>query len=123
LKDYQSYPEFMDGVTAVKIIEEQGNHTKAEYSLNMIKKLTYILDLEHEDNKSIKWSFVSGDIFSENKGSWDLTDNGDGTTEVAYSVEVDIKIKMMGAGMITKKLTEVQLPILMKSVEQRAQGL
>lgn len=123
LRDYESYSEFMDGVTSVKILEEEGNHTKAQYNLNMIKKLSYVLNLEHEENKSVKWSFVEGDLFSVNNGSWELTDNGDNTTEVTYSVEVDIKVKIMGAGMITKKLTEVQLPIMMKSVEERAQGL
>lgn len=123
LKDYEAYSEFMDGVTSVKIIEESGNETKAEYSINMIKKFSYILNLVHEENKSIKWSFVEGDIFSVNSGSWELSDNGDGTTDVTYSVEVDIKVKMMGSGMITKKLTEVQLPVLLKSVEKRAQSL
>ncbi len=113
----------MDGVTSVKIIEESGNETKAEYSINMIKKFSYILNLVHEENKSIKWSFVEGDIFSVNSGAWELSDNGDGTTDVTYSVEVDIKVKMMGSGMITKKLTEVQLPVLLKSVEKRAQSL
>ncbi|MAZ47084.1 MAG: hypothetical protein CME65_00885 [Halobacteriovoraceae bacterium] len=123
LRDYEAYSEFMDGVTSVKVISESGNETKAEYSINMIKKFSYVLNLVHEENKSIKWSFVEGDIFSVNSGSWELSDNGDGTTEVVYSVEVDIKVRMMGAGMITKKLTEVQLPILLNSVEKRAQNL
>ena len=121
LRDYEAYPEFMDGVTSVKIMEEEGNHTKAQYNINMIKKLSYILNLEHEENKSVKWTFVEGDLFSVNSGSWELTDNGDNTTEVTYSLEVDIKVKIMGSGMITKKLTEVQLPIMLKSVEKRAQ--
>lgn len=123
LKDYEAYPEFMDGVTSVKILEQEGNHTRAQYSLNMIKKFSYILNLEHEENKSVSWKFVEGDIFSLNSGSWVLSDNGDGSTDVTYSLDVEVKIKMMGAGMITKKLTEVQLPAMMKAVESRAQSL
>ena len=58
-----------------------------------------------------------------NNGNWDLKDLGDGTTEVSYSIEVDIKIKMLGAGMITKQLTKIQLPAMMKAVEKRAQEI
>lgn len=123
LADYEKYPEFMDGVTSVEIIQQDGNKVKARYSLNMIKQFSYILDLVSEENKSITWSFDEGDIFSENSGSWDLKDLGDGKTEVTYNVKVEIKIKMLGAGMITKQLTKVQLPALMNSVEKRAQSL
>jgi ribosome-associated toxin RatA of RatAB toxin-antitoxin module len=123
LADYEAYPDFMDGVTKVEVLSKDGDKTKAQYSLNMIKKFTYILDLEEVENKSVSWTFDEGDIFSVNSGSWELRDLGDGTTEVTYSVEVDIKVKMLGAGMLTKQLTKIQLPAMMKSVEKRANEL
>lgn len=123
LSDYEAYPEFMDGVTKVEVLSRDGNKVNARYSLNMIKKFTYTLDLVEVENKSVSWTFDEGDIFSVNSGSWDLKDLGDGTTEVKYSVEVDIKIKMLGAGMITKQLTKIQLPAMMKSVEERAKSI
>lgn len=123
LANYEEYSEFMDGVTSVEVISRDGNKVKAKYSLNLIKQFSYTLDLVEEENKSVSWSFDEGDIFSENSGSWELKDLGDGKTEVTYKVQVDIKIKMLGAGMITKQLTKVQLPALMNSVEKRAQGL
>ena len=92
-------------------------------NLNVIKTFSYILSLEQEENKSVSWTFDSGDIFSLNNGKWELEDLGDGTTEVTYSIEVEIKIKMMGTGMITKKLVSTSLPSMLKSVEKRAQGL
>jgi coenzyme Q-binding protein COQ10 len=120
LINYEAYPEFMDGVTSVTILNRDGNKVKAEYSLNMIKKFTYTLDLVEEENKTVSWTFSDGDIFSVNSGKWDLKDLGDGTTEVNYSIDIEIKIKMLGAGMITKQLTKIQLPAMMKSVEKRA---
>ncbi len=122
LKDYESYSEFMDGVSKVSIIERNGNKVKAQYDLNVIKTFSYILELE-ETEDGVSWTFDSGDIFSVNNGSWELNDLGDGTTEVTYSIEVDIKVKMMGTGMITKKLVNTSLPSMMKSVEKRAQSL
>lgn len=121
LKDYEAYPEYMDGVTSVKVLEREGNTAKAKYDLNVIKTFSYVLNLE-ESEDGVSWSFDSGDIFSVNNGSWKLKDLGDGTTEVTYSVEIEIKIKMMGTGMITKKLVNTSLPSLMKSVEKRAQN-
>ena len=123
LSNYEAYPEFMDGVTKVEVLKRDGNNVNAEYSLNMIKKFTYTIDLVEVENKSVSWTFDDGDIFSVNNGNWDLKDLGDGTTEVNYSIEVDIKIKMLGAGMITKQLTKIQLPAMMKAVEKRAQEI
>lgn len=123
LIDYDHYADFMDGVSRVEVIERSGSSVKAKYDINMIKKFSYVLNLEEVENKSVSWSFDEGDIFSTNSGSWQLKDLGDGTTEVNYNVEVDIKVKMMGTGMIIKKLVNTSLPALMKSVEQRAQDL
>lgn len=122
LKDYESYPDFMDGVSHVEVIEKSGNKVKAKYDLNVIKTFSYVLNLE-ESEDGVSWSFDSGDIFSINNGSWKLKDLGNGTTEVTYSIEIEIKIKMMGTGMITKKLVNTSLPSMMKSVEKRAQSL
>jgi ribosome-associated toxin RatA of RatAB toxin-antitoxin module len=122
LKDYESYSDFMDGVSKVTIESRDGNTVKAKYDLNVIKTFSYVLSLEESDN-GVSWSFDNGDIFSINNGSWELKDNGDGTTEVTYNIEVEIKVKMMGTGMITKKLVNTSLPSMMKSVEKRAQSL
>ena len=122
LKDYESYSDFMDGVSKVTVESRDGNTVKAKYDLNVIKTFSYVLSLEESDN-GVSWSFDNGDIFSINNGSWELKDNGDGTTEVTYNIEVEIKVKMMGTGMITKKLVNTSLPSMMKSVEKRAQSL
>ena len=122
LKDYENYPEFMDGVSNVKVVSRDNGQAKVQYDLNVIKKFQYILNLD-EDENGITWSLDSGDIFSKNSGSWKLKEVDENTTEVIYNVEVEIKIKMMGTGMITKKLVDTSLPSMMKSVEKRAQNI
>lgn len=121
LKDYESYPEYMDGVSSVEVLERNGDSAKVKYDLNVIKTFSYVLNLE-ESADGISWSFDNGDIFSHNNGSWELKDLGDGSTEVTYNIDLDIKIKMMGTGMITKKLVNTSLPSMMKAVEKRAQN-
>jgi coenzyme Q-binding protein COQ10 len=112
----------MDGVSKVQIESRDGNVTKAKYDLNVIKTFSYTLELTDTED-GLSWTFDHGDIFSINSGSWDLKDLGDGTTEVVYNIDIEIKIKMMGTGMITKKLVNTSLPSMMKSVEKRAQNL
>jgi len=118
LLDYESYPEFVDGVSAVHVLEADENGARVEYSLNLIKKFKYILKLEHNRPTGISWSFESGDIFKKNVGSWELKDLGDGTTEVTYNLDLDIKGFVPGA--IVKKLTSSSLPAMMESYHQRA---
>lgn len=121
--DYASYPDFMVGVDSVDVADFSDSGAKVTYNINMIKKLTYTLDLVHEKPTKVSWSFDHGDLFKVNEGSWELKDLGDGSTEVTYNIELDIKGFFPGAGTVTKKLTETQLPSMMKSVCDRAKNL
>lgn len=122
ITDYESYPDFMDGVSSVNILSRDGAQAKMEYQINIIKKFSYILITEEkEDNSGLSWSFDSGDLFSSNNGSWSLSDNGDGTTEVTYKIDVDFKLKV--PGMISRKLVSSNLPSMMKSVLKKAKSI
>lgn len=121
LKDYESYPEYMDGVKNVKVVSSSGDSSVVEYDISIIKKFNYQLNITATENSKIEWTFKSGDIFSKNSGSWNLKDLGDGKTEVNYLVEVEFKVKV--PGMISRKLVSSNLPSLMKSVEKRANKL
>ncbi|EQC46381.1 polyketide cyclase/dehydrase [Bacteriovorax sp. BSW11_IV] len=116
--NYKSYPEFVDGVSSIEVLEQNEAGARVKYSLNLIKKFSYILKLKHEKPNRVSWTFESGDLFKLNNGSWDLKDNGNGTTEVTYSLEVDVKGFVPGA--IVNKLTESSLPAMMKSYNKRA---
>ena len=121
LTDYESYPDFMDGVKKVSELSRDGSTAVVEYNLNIIKKFSYTIDITEVENSSVSWTFKSGDLFNKNIGSWTLKDNGDGTTDVTYKLDVDFKVKM--PGMISKRLTSSSLPSMMKSVAKRAKAL
>lgn len=123
ITSYQDYPNFVEGVSDVNIIESSDEGALVEYSINMIKKLRYILKMTHQKPTKVEWKLDSGDLFKVNQGSWELKDNGDGTTEVKYRVEVDIKGFIPMAGKIVNTLTEGQLPKMLKSYENKAKSL
>lgn len=120
ISNYESYPEFVDGVNGIKVLNRDDKSARVEYTINMIKKLNYVLKMQEQAPNKLSWSFEAGDIFKVNSGSWELKDLGNGTTGVVYSVEVEVKGFFPGAGMIVKTLTEVNLPNMLKAYEDRA---
>ena len=118
ITDYENYPDFMDGVSSVNLIERKGNKAKVEFHINIIKKFNYTLLLTEEAPNKLSWTFESGDLFKRSEGAWELKDNGDGSTEVTYRVDIDFK--MMVPSMMTKKLVSGNLPSMMKSVAVKA---
>jgi len=110
ITDYNSYPEFVEGVSEINIIEQDDNGARVEYSLNMIKKFKYIIKLEHEKPNKVSWNLESGDLFKLNNGHWHLEDMGDGSTKVTYSLEVNFK--GFAPKMVVDKLVANNLPAI-----------
>jgi len=121
ITDYQSYPDFVEGVSGTQILEQDDDGARVEYSLNMIKKFKYILQLEHRAPTNIKWHLESGDLFKSNEGSWELEDLGSEGTKVTYTLEVNFK--GFAPKMVVNKLVANNLPAMMQSYYQRAKSL
>lgn len=113
--DYNSYPDFVDGM---KSVEVKGDNVT--YTLSLIKEVTYTLKMSHKPNQEVSWSLVSGDMMKVNNGKWTLKDLGNGKTEVTYSLEVELKGFLPGLGMIEKTLVNTNLPLNMKAFAKRA---
>jgi ribosome-associated toxin RatA of RatAB toxin-antitoxin module len=120
IEDYESYPDFVDGVSTINVLEKDENGARVEYGLNLIKKFKYVLKLTHNRPNGLSWEFESGDLFKKNNGSWDLKDLGNGQTEVTYSLDVDVKGFVPKS--IISKLTDSSLPTMMKAYQDRARG-
>ena len=120
LIDYAKYPEFVDGVNAIKVMAQNETTAKVEYSLNVIKTFKYIINLKQEKPTKISWTLDSGDLFKKNNGEWKLKDLGNGKTEVTYSLELDFKL--FAPSSILSALTEKNLPAMMQAFFKRAKG-
>lgn len=119
--NYAKYPDFVDGVSSIKVLSQNETAAKVEYEINLIKSFKYIINTTHKRPTNVSWALESGDIFKKNDGSWTLKDLGNGKTEVTYALEVDLK--MFAPGAILKGLTEKNLPIMMNSFFKRAKSL
>ena len=121
ITDYKSYPDYMEGVDNIRIIEETDDMALVEYSLRIIKSFTYLLRLAHRPPYQVSWALESGDLFKKNEGSWKFKDLGKGKTEVTYTI--CLEFKLMVPKIILKKVIQNNLPGLFASVSAKAKNL
>jgi coenzyme Q-binding protein COQ10 len=121
--DYKAYPQFVDGMKSVEVMNQSGDTATVKFNLSLIKEVTYILKLTGEKDKTVNWSLVSGDMMKVNNGKWTLKDLGGNKTEVTYSLEVELKGFFPGLGMIEKTMVSTNLPMNMKAFAKRAASL
>ncbi|MBC7537528.1 MAG: SRPBCC family protein [Bacteriovorax sp.] len=120
LIDYAKYPDFVDGVSGIKVLSQSDTAAKVEYSINMIKSFKYIINIKQEKPNRLSWTLDSGDLFKKNEGEWKLKDMGNGKTEVTYSLDLDFK--MFAPSSILSALTSKNLPVMMESFFKRAKS-
>lgn len=121
--DYKAYPDFVDGVESTNIANESADGATVTMNLNLIKKISYTIKLNHKKDQEVSWSLVSGDMMKVNNGRWTLKPMGDNKTEVTYSLEVELKGFLPGLGMIEKTLVNTNLPLTMKAFSKKAASL
>ena len=118
---YEDYPKFVDGVKSVKVERKGPGVTKAMYHVNMLKDVTYSLDIkDNAESGVIEWSLIESDFFKINNGRWELKSVGPGKTEAHYRLEIEFKFPV--PGMILNKLIKNQLPAMIKSFEKQAKA-
>ena len=120
ITDYAKYPDFVDGVSSTKVLNQNDSSAKVEYSVNMIKSFKYTLATTQVRPTKISWVLDSGDLFKKNDGMWTLKDLGSGKTEVTYVLDIDFK--MFAPKSILTALTQKSLPIMMESFFKRAKN-
>ena len=120
LKDYESYPKFLNEVTSCRIVEDNGNEKMVEYKVSVVKSITYINKQTETAPNEISWEFVKGDLFKKMKGHWKLEDVG-GKTKASYHISAEFG--MFVPKMIVKTALSANLPLMMKAHHKRVKEL
>jgi len=125
IADLPAYPEWSDGikeVTVLSVFEDDNRPADARFNLNSgaIKDI-YDLEYDWDDDRKVSWTLTKGDMLTAMVGSYELTDNGDGTTTVNYRLSVDIKIPMIG--MIKRKAEKVIVDTALKGLKKRVESM
>ena len=123
VSNYESYPEFVDGMKKVKVEHQSNGHFLAKYDISIMSKdMTYTLDIEdNAERMTVDWKLVESSFFKVNNGSWKIESMGPGKCKVSYSLEVEFTFSV--PGLILKGLVKSMLPSMMNGFHQRAKTL
>jgi coenzyme Q-binding protein COQ10 len=111
LGQYQRYPEFIPGVTGIKILPAP-THSEAKclvrYEINIVKTFFYTLEMFDNGKNRIWWTMVDSNLMKKNDGEWSLSEQG--TEETIATYKLDIAFKGLVPSMITDQVAKANLP-------------
>ncbi len=123
IADLASYPEWSDGVKSVEVLTEweDGRPGDARFVVDAgVIKDTYELEYDWDDDRSVTWKLVEGQMLKALDGAYTLTENGDGSTTVSYQLAVDVSIPMIG--LIKRKAEKVIVDTALRGLKERVEG-
>jgi coenzyme Q-binding protein COQ10 len=114
LKEMDKYPEFMDDLESVEIIERNANTTQTRWVSNVDGRVIKWIELDtfDDENMHITYRQIEGDL-KKFEGEWILTPLENGT-EIKLTVDFEFGIPMI-AGLLN--------PILKKKVRENCMSM
>ena len=124
--DFPRYPEWADAMKRVEVVEEYEDGYAAQVRFVMdagVLADDYTLEYAYADDLSrIEWHLVAPSKTQRvQNGSYDLVDDGDGTTTVTYTLEVELSIAMLG--MFRRKAEKMIMDTALKQLKRRVESL
>jgi len=124
IADLAAYPQWSDGISSVTVLavyEDDNRPADARFVLDSgAIKDTYELEYDWDGDARVSWTLTKGDMLTALDGTYELADNGDGTTTVHYRLAVDVKIPMIG--MIKRKAEKVIVDTALKGLKKRVES-
>jgi ribosome-associated toxin RatA of RatAB toxin-antitoxin module len=121
ISDFEAYPDFLPETKEVVIDKKSGKNLRVTFSINLIKKIRYTLDIKLSPPSGLSWELVEGDLMKSNTGKWKLKEGKKGLTEAHYEIDMDLGAMVPKA--ISNKLIGTNLPTMMKQFKERAEEL
>jgi len=122
ITEYESYPKFLPEVVSVKLLPgATATKQKVQFEIEVVKRFQYVLEFVLKGKEEVSWKLVESNFFKTNEGAWKLEPKGKDQTQVHYELEVGFGFLV--PGFVSKKLTEVSLPKMLESFEERARKL
>jgi len=124
--DFPSYPEWVSAAKSVEVLEEyeDGFASQVRFALDAgVVADEYTLTYEYADDISrIEWHLVEPSKMQRlQDGSYDIADNGDGTSTVTYTLEVELAIGMLG--MFKRKAEKIIMDTALNELKKRVETL
>jgi ribosome-associated toxin RatA of RatAB toxin-antitoxin module len=122
IADFPAYPQWVAAAKKVEVVEEgeNGRAKRVHFLLDAgAVKDDYVLDYTWDGDRQVSWTLVKGQMQKRQDGSYTLVEK-DGSTEVTYSITIDLSIPMLG--MIKRKAEKVILDTALKELKKRVES-
>ena len=122
IADFPDYPQWVAAAKQVEVLEtgDDGRASRVHFVLDAgAVKDDYVLDYTWDGDRQVSWTLVKGQMQKRQDGSYTLVEK-DGSTEVTYSITIDLSIPMLG--MIKRKAEKVILDTALKELKKRVEG-
>ena len=119
---FPAYPQWVAAAKKVEVVEdgENGRAKRVHFVLDAgAVKDDYVLDYTWDGDRQVSWTLVKGQMQKRQDGSYTLVEK-DGSTEVTYSITIDLSIPMLG--MIKRKAEKVILDTALKELKKRVES-
>ena len=125
ISDFERYPDWVSAVKGVEVLEEyeDGYASQVRFVLDAgVLSDEYVLAYEYaEDLSRIEWHLVEPSKMQKAQdGSYDIDDNGDGTSTVTYTLAVELAIGMLG--MFKRKAEKMIMDTALNDLKRRVES-
>lgn len=123
--NFAEYPEWVSAAKTVEVLEEyeDGYASQVRFVLDAgVAADEYVLEYEYaEDISRIQWHLVApSKMQKQQDGTYDIADNGDGTSTVTYMLAVDLNMPMLG--MFKRKAEKMIMDTALKELKRRVES-
>ena len=123
IRDLASYPQWADGIKQAEVLasDDAGRPTQARFMLDKaVVKDEYTLQYDWaDDDRSVRWRLIKGQMQKTQDGSYTLTERG-GRTTVTYTLSVELTIPMIG--LLRRKAEKVIIDTALKELKRRVEA-
>lgn len=116
--DFARYPEFVPHIEQAQILQTSEDRKRVRFTVNLLRRLSYTLDLQSTAGKGLVWSLVEGP-FQRNEGGWVLQSLGPDRTLATY--HIDVSLNAFTPRFIEDRLIAQSLPENLKAFRDEAQ--
>ncbi|MER5477971.1 SRPBCC family protein [Streptomyces sp. NPDC002734] len=123
IADFARYPEWTGEVKEAEVVATDGQGRAEQVRLVMDAgaiKDDQTLAYTWKGADEVSWTLVKSQMLRSLDGTYALRDLGDGSTEVTYTLTVDVKIPMLG--MIKRKAEKVIIDRALAGLKKRVES-
>ena len=118
--DYDRYAEFLPEVKEARSSNRRATRSTSHYGIDLREAHPLHAPHAEERPRTVRWTFVKGELMRDNRGSWTLEPMPDGKTRATYTIEVGVGPLVPRA--IVNALVDQSLPKMLEAFKKRAES-